>query len=555
MDENLQSDGAVPSITEKFEYDAAIGGNCQLPNELITFRHCHKYMNEIKALTNAIENPNTTKLVFQKLPKHMRRRAMSHNPNRLPRKHRLAHRAQMSKSGAPTKTKKPSRKHRRKPRNLLLEYQRRQRKCAWLETHVWHAKRFHMADKWGYKLAKSSCDKTFRSSYRATVRHCLIQDISYIGCIEITGGLDILREGFRRMHGNGLGLSITAKPYISGQRQGVVELFAIDAYPYEALGRFQFVWQRKEEHEHQHRLWLFAHPSIYQRVVDEIAKLFDLDVKECQTTSTSQSFQPKTHLNETTKVQLIELKNYFNRFRLTGPLSHAVLSKAFKPKAERCESANSWFADFLGNSITSAIHESQTNYWNTIKNIKSATDLPPYIVLALNIEDPRINRPKKRTKTLQSVGLVSNDDELQDALCTIPNNNGDSAIWDFKQCERILNGKVTTHEICIQRNKNILVPGERCTFENKLQAIPVLLLQRSGSQHSKRLGYGSGYDVIVPPGYGLSTWMCLIMWGAKPGALRETETIAREALEDEFLPDTAPYNVNSELMEEELRKR
>lgn len=535
---------ALPAITEKFEYDAAIGGNCRLENEVNTFQYCHQRIKEIKSLTASISNPTNTKLVFQKLPKHMRRRAMSHNPNRLPRKYRMAHRAQMSKSGVPAKSKRPSRKFRRKPCNLLLEYQRRQRQNVWLETHIWHAKRFHMISKWGYKLAESSCDKTFRSSYRATVKHCLIQDISYVGNIEIRGTLDVLKKGFERMRGESLGLGICAKAFIDGQREGTIELFAIDSYPFGALGCFQFIWQPPKTDDEQRRLWLFAHPSIYQKLVDELCKLFELTEQE--------DSKSKLHSNPVTNVELYEMKNHLNRFRLTGPLSHAVLSAAFKTKTTFVSEEKSWFSDYMKNSSNAEIHETQSNYWNEVKDLKSSGELPPGMVLALNIEDPRINRPKKRTKSIPEIDASMIND---DVCCTIPKFNSESAIWEWDQRDRIQNDKVSTHEICVQRNKNILVPGERCAFENRLQAVPVLLIQRPGSKNRQRLGYGGGYDVIVPPGYGISTWMCLIMWGAKPGALRETETIAREAQQDEFLPDTETAVINSKLTEDELRKK
>lgn len=44
----------------------------------------------------------------------------------------------------------------RRPHRLLRDYARRQRQFAWLETHIWHAKRFHMISRWGYKLVPSS---------------------------------------------------------------------------------------------------------------------------------------------------------------------------------------------------------------------------------------------------------------------------------------------------------------------------------------------------------------------------------------------------------------
>ena len=71
--------------------------------------------------------------------------------------------------------KMPSRKHRRRPKNLLDEYNRRKQNHAWLETHIWHAKRFKMVEKWSYKIAEQPCDKGLRSAYRASAAGCLLQ--------------------------------------------------------------------------------------------------------------------------------------------------------------------------------------------------------------------------------------------------------------------------------------------------------------------------------------------------------------------------------------------
>jgi len=40
----------------------------------------------------------------------------------------------------------------RRPGYLLRDYERRQKKNVWLETHIWHAKRFKMVNLWGYKI-------------------------------------------------------------------------------------------------------------------------------------------------------------------------------------------------------------------------------------------------------------------------------------------------------------------------------------------------------------------------------------------------------------------
>lgn len=65
--------------------------------------------------------------------------------------------------------------YRRKPKSRRWDYMRRQKNGQWLETHVWFAKRFHMILKDGYKLPKSSHDKTYKACYRAIGNHCLAQ--------------------------------------------------------------------------------------------------------------------------------------------------------------------------------------------------------------------------------------------------------------------------------------------------------------------------------------------------------------------------------------------
>lgn len=541
--------------TEKFEYDAAIGGSFNVPENLQTFKFASDHIFEIKALTHAITHPVSTKLVFQKLPKHMRRRAMTHNPKRLPRKYRSAHKSQMHKSGIPAKTKRPSRKYRRKPQNLLTEYRRRQQKNIWLETHIWHAKRFHMVEKWGYKLAQSSCDKTFRSSFRASANHCLLQDVSYIGCIEVSGPIEELRKGFNQMKGPKFGLGICAKAYIGGARAGTAELFKPNAYPLGALGSVNFIWKQELSDVPVRRVWIFVHPSIYQSVASVIQEVFALklieEAMESENNNTSTN-PPNKFQNHSAQIEMVQLKDNLNIFRLTGPLSQSVLSAAFKCKPAEINDG-SWFKDFNNERSTASAHNFQSEYWQQLRDVKSPAELPPNLVLALNIEDPRINRPKKRTKAIPAPGIYVED--VNNATCDIPQNNGISAIWNAEVRQRITDCKMTTHELCSMRNKHVLVPGERCAFESNLQPIPVLLVQRPGISTSDRPGYGCGWDVIVPGGYGISTWMCLIMWGAKPGALRETETILREGCEEEFLPDTLTAQVNDQLVEQEAREK
>ena len=54
-------------------------------------------------------------------------------------------------------------------RNLNAEYERRSGNVDWLETHIWHAKRMHMANMWGWRLPVSPCEKSARAAHRVRI--------------------------------------------------------------------------------------------------------------------------------------------------------------------------------------------------------------------------------------------------------------------------------------------------------------------------------------------------------------------------------------------------
>ncbi|EDO39382.1 predicted protein [Nematostella vectensis] len=138
----------------------------------------------------------TRKRIFQAPPKHMRRRAASHDVKRMP----VRLREQAAKEMIPkTTTQKKSRRQRRKTSNLMEEYSRRQRQHMWLETHIWHAKRMKMVEKWGYRLAENPTDKSFKAAHRAVTHNCLLQDISYYCCTEVTGKHEDIVSAMKRI--------------------------------------------------------------------------------------------------------------------------------------------------------------------------------------------------------------------------------------------------------------------------------------------------------------------------------------------------------------------
>lgn len=68
-------------------------------------------------------------------------------------------------------------------------------------------------------------------------------------------------------------------------------------------------------------------------------------------------------------------------------------------------------------------------------------------------------------------------------------------------------------------------------------------------------GFGSGWDVIVPPGYGLPFWQTFIMFGARAGGLRETESLAFEMGECYLPPDSEAGKEEEIRIEQQLKDK
>ncbi|KAL4712027.1 hypothetical protein ACJJTC_003694 [Scirpophaga incertulas] len=530
---------------EPAEFDATLGGKEHLPYSVNSLKFATARSVEIAAMTESILYPSKTKLIFQCLPVHMRRRVMSHNAKRLPRKLREGHLEQLKKSGLPPKQKRPTRRYRRRPENMLLEYNRRKQRNVWLETHIWHAKRFHMIERWGHRIAYAPCDKAFRACYRATSAHCLIQDISYYTPVSITGPENYIKEMFSSISSCCCGLSICAKAYIDGKREGFIHLYNKNSYPLGYIGKASFIWVNSKMEK---SLWLFIHPSQIKQVESLLSDLLD-------TISPSECFEipakKKKIINKLAEnIQIKVLPGAYNRFRLIGPKSHAVLTKSLKC-IETIDQINhnKWISTIDKRSL---YLKEKHCYWQNINNVMSPSQLPPRILVSLIVRDPRLSRPSKRTKAVNT-SSVENVQHLID----LPPFLSISPIWDNKIHQILKNERLSNTEFIKHVTKTRLIPGELNINDPALQSIPVVLIQRPGSQNSnkKKIGYGCGWDIIVPSGYGLIFWHTFIMFGARSGGLRETENLAFEMGECYLPPDSKSGIEEEKLKSTELRER
>ena len=117
---------------------------------------------QIQVLSQVLKEKelNGGSLPHQQVNHHLRRRAMSHNPYRIPR------RIRRSKDVDAEPRRCSCRKHLRSRKLLQTHYQRRSRKVQWLETHLWQTKRMKMISHFGYKVALHPNEQNTRAIYR-----------------------------------------------------------------------------------------------------------------------------------------------------------------------------------------------------------------------------------------------------------------------------------------------------------------------------------------------------------------------------------------------------
>lgn len=128
---------------------------------------------------------DTKKKGHQALPKSIRRRAMSHNRFRIPKRLRRTMEEELAKAESMQKLPR-CRKHIRKRRHLITAYKMRIDKVQWLSTHLWASRRMRMVNYYGYKVALSPNNKSFRSAYRFSKHSCTLSDLSFYHTITLT---------------------------------------------------------------------------------------------------------------------------------------------------------------------------------------------------------------------------------------------------------------------------------------------------------------------------------------------------------------------------------
>ncbi|EGC33493.1 hypothetical protein DICPUDRAFT_36629 [Dictyostelium purpureum] len=452
---------------------------------------------EIKEFMKMVQTKKSNSRSFQTLPRYLRRRTMSHNVYRLPVHLRKKGKYEMEKSatssgGNLTKEKKMVRKSKRRPSYLLRDYERRQKQFKWLETHIWHAKRMKMLNLWGHKIAKSINRKGVRSTFRASSHLSTIYDSSYFNCIEIKGTESNIINFFKRFTDPN-SISISNKGFLNGSREGSIDLYYTDRFPFHFICPTRFLWKQEIENDNKNvnnkerMIWIWIHPA----ALNEITFIFEKNAGEYN-------------------LNINNLEHGLQRFELTGSKSHAVLNSILFLRQDK-------------DSVNNNSNQLDSNHvWELLNSLRTPATLPKGTVISLKVHDPRL-ACKIPTETALSARTVSKPQikKQQTAQPTQQHSINQIIVNWTHYCKQVavsdlwcsekrssISKNIEPNNSVNQRRKNLKDFNE---IGSKYSSPSIMLVQRDGGLTR---GYGSGWDIIVPAGWGLAFWIPLIYSGA-----------------------------------------
>lgn len=428
---------------------------------------------ELRVLREAVAAISGNRRVFQQLSWHARRRTMSHSARRMPVRLRAAHQKQLAKQSGGGKKKEKKwgvegkmrmKKYRKKVGFLEAMRKLKGAKKGWLETHVWHAKRFRMEDMAAYKVAARCNDRGGRSCFRAVKNASIVHDASYLQVLEVSGeNMNVFKQALRAVMAWEDGRRVMIDPAVGGRRcvRGIA-LYGSDG---RVVGEVDVLWKKAAP-----RLWMWMRPEI----VSEVEKL----------------------LRKGDGVEVVRVERSPLCFRILGPRAGIVLAAVLDTSGKHDD------IKFVG-------------------GVRSPACLPEGCVYVGNVGDPRTRFPPKvMGKCVKEVR------EFGEEVTHIFRDVGDSELWDKER-----------RQFWYDHKKEV---GK----EEKAEAasVPYWLLQCGGYK-----GFGDGWDLIIPAGWGMAFW-CSLMYcnGSRAAGQEEMRMIHLEAnlpmFPEDFVDSSAGYS-------------
>ncbi|PYH34065.1 ribonuclease P/MRP protein subunit POP1 [Aspergillus neoniger CBS 115656] len=564
--------------------DAALSASGEL--DVAAYVEAREY--EIRSLESGIQRSKNalTSRAFQKVPRSLRRRTASHNVKRVPKRLRARARREMIEDNTPTvssRTRKPTEQMRirletaRRLQNLNAKtkakraavkaqrdkearksleesgshayeiaprvpkikknklsrpnppearFKKRQQCKTWLPTHMFHAKRAHMATSkdplWRFAVPLSPTEKSYRPTHRARgSRGAVAWDMSYLATVQLEGSVGAIEGVLRAVGVEGeKAWGVKGRKWRAGTR-GLRTL----VYEWEGEKRpiapVTLVWcaevkgedvemvdadesgKQKKGKKGWRKVFVRVHPSAFLQLWDAL-----LGVSKKQNPP----------------VMVEDLRFEIGSIEITGPGATEALLASFKPVSVDGK-------DFAADSPEAT--------WTSLLGVTNPASLPQDAVLGFSVSDPRLDFPPKTLKP------SSSEEEMQRLAILLSSwspDNTQTAPALFDRRARLAAARQLPSQKAINRRRTEAGPGVRPPAKDTDPKIPVMVLA-SRPTHSKSSSAPGTWTVLLPWKCVLPFWYSLMYYplssGGNPrfGGLKEQQQLSFESGEPWFPGD------------------
>ncbi|KAI0314024.1 POP1-domain-containing protein [Amylostereum chailletii] len=528
-----------------------------LPGSLDVEKFVESRAFEIRAMQEAMKNAgsSSTHRAWQELPRHLRRRAASHDVRRVPLRLRNRSRAEIDTMKRKALGRSLPKRGKANKEQRSVSFQRRQVDKKWLESHLWHAKRMKMDNMWGYRLAVQPTEKAFRPSHRASVHGSILHDASYYGLIELKGPHFILchlLEQCSDLQGPGPG----SKRYTTGVRACETALYRPNAYPFGMIGTVSLFWRASKPPGAQ-----LMKPDAQTGTSKGSNRKRKRKQNTEDTAPNTQAVDTATrtvwvrchplavkklpeHAERKYEVEVADIRDSVNVFEIMGAKSSQVICGALTPVADE--------------------RPEFKKFWSAMSDVQTPGSVPSNMITGFTALDPRLNFPPKNTKP--RIDHESLPSITAPWTCFPAPTLASSDIWDEEVRDKLKSPRFQKKDIDTRKSQNA-IPGSALKPTRADDTVPILLIQRSVSGAGALDTSSSirdddsalhGWTLIIPKGWSMPFLSSLVYTGTRVGGQRERQHQSFEAGAPYFprdFPVTSAYDSFADAQAQQEKER
>ena len=393
---------------------------------------------------------------------------------------------------APTRRGRRHGRRRRAAAELGAEHDAR-----WLETHVWHAKRMHMALRWGRRLALRPSDKGERALLRAATHLCAARDTSHCVWLRLDGPGDALAAALRRVtHAQASPTPLLASVRTGARAAHGVKLYAPDCYPRRLVAPVSALWTPSSASGNADdlTLWLIVHAAAADDALAAMQAAVD-----------------------GVPARVSALRDELLHFEVRGPRAAAMLDAVLQPLSLVHE--------------PDSVQVRQRDEWREWRAQRSVGSLPDGAVLPLCCVDPRIAWPPRRTVdgAARERQMARERANPRRAVSAVPRELLRSPLWNDSERRAYREQMDSQHQI--NRVRSGMTDAEPSSLRAPM--LPAVLIVHREEVPSPAQFRGThaglgGFDLVLPRGAGAGVWKSLVFAGARAIGLENDRAITNE---------------------------